>query len=236
VVADSGEGRWTALESINLGVPTPVMTLALMSRFASQGKGDYANQMLAMMRKGFGGHAVKVKSRVGAHPVASQTKESFDQETPCRRATSSSLAPPAIWPPTSCCRRCTGWNWPANCRRAQFRRLRSARVGRCQLARQRQSPVGQKVKAEGAAAGTLRQRFDYARRVGRPAGLQDLKETLAKPKLGVCSNVVFYLAIKPNDFPAVIKNLDGAGLSKPRGCIASWWRNRSASTSSRRRC
>ncbi len=59
VVADSGEGRWTALESINLGVPTPVMTLALMSRFASQGKGDFANQMLAMMRKGFGGHAVQ---------------------------------------------------------------------------------------------------------------------------------------------------------------------------------
>jgi 6-phosphogluconate dehydrogenase len=59
LVADSGEGRWTALESINLGVPTPVMTLALMNRFASQGKGDFANQMLAMMRKGFGGHAVK---------------------------------------------------------------------------------------------------------------------------------------------------------------------------------
>ena len=59
LVADSGEGRWTALESVDLGVPTPVMTLALMSRFASQGKGDYANKLLAMMRQGFGGHAVK---------------------------------------------------------------------------------------------------------------------------------------------------------------------------------
>jgi 6-phosphogluconate dehydrogenase len=59
LVADSGEGRWTALEAIDLGVPTPVMSLALMSRFASQSKGDYANQLLAMMRKGFGGHAVK---------------------------------------------------------------------------------------------------------------------------------------------------------------------------------
>ena len=58
-VADSGEGRWTALESVNLGVPTPVMTLALMSRFSSQGQGDYANKVLAMMRKGFGGHAVQ---------------------------------------------------------------------------------------------------------------------------------------------------------------------------------
>ena len=59
VVADSGEGRWTALESVELGVPTPVMTLALMSRFASQGRGDHANRMLAMMRQGFGGHAVQ---------------------------------------------------------------------------------------------------------------------------------------------------------------------------------
>ena len=59
LVADSGEGRWTALESVNLGVPTPVMTQALMARFSSQGKGDYANKVLAMMRKGFGGHAVQ---------------------------------------------------------------------------------------------------------------------------------------------------------------------------------
>jgi 6-phosphogluconate dehydrogenase len=58
-VADSGEGRWTAIESIELGVPTPVMTLSLMERFASQGKDVFPNKMLAMMRKGFGGHAVK---------------------------------------------------------------------------------------------------------------------------------------------------------------------------------
>jgi len=58
-VSDSGEGRWTALASVEQGVPTPVMTLALMMRFASQGKGDYANKMLAKMRQGFGGHAVK---------------------------------------------------------------------------------------------------------------------------------------------------------------------------------
>ncbi len=58
-VADSGEGRWTALEAVDQGVPTPVMSLALMMRFASQGRSDYANKLLAMMRKGFGGHAVK---------------------------------------------------------------------------------------------------------------------------------------------------------------------------------
>ena len=60
VVADSGEGRWTALEAIEQGVPAPVMSLALMMRFASQGKSDYADKLLAMMRKGFGGHAVEV--------------------------------------------------------------------------------------------------------------------------------------------------------------------------------
>lgn len=58
-VADSGEGRWTAFESIEQGVPTPVMSLALMMRFATQGKNDYAAKMLAKMRQGFGGHAVK---------------------------------------------------------------------------------------------------------------------------------------------------------------------------------
>jgi 6-phosphogluconate dehydrogenase len=57
-VADSGEGRWTALESIELGVPTPVMTTALMQRFGSQGNGDYANKVLARMRQAFGGHAI----------------------------------------------------------------------------------------------------------------------------------------------------------------------------------
>ncbi len=58
VVADSGEGRWTALEGVELGVPTPVMSLALMQRFVSQGKGDYAHRLLARMRQAFGGHAV----------------------------------------------------------------------------------------------------------------------------------------------------------------------------------
>jgi 6-phosphogluconate dehydrogenase len=65
VVADSGEGRWTAIESIELGVPTPVMTLALMQRFASQRRGDYADRILARMRQSFGGHAVTRNSSGG---------------------------------------------------------------------------------------------------------------------------------------------------------------------------
>lgn len=58
VVADSGEGRWTASEAIELGIPAPVIALALSMRFASQGQGAYADRVLAMMRKGFGGHPV----------------------------------------------------------------------------------------------------------------------------------------------------------------------------------
>jgi 6-phosphogluconate dehydrogenase len=59
IVADSGEGRWTAIEAVELGVPAPVMSLALMVRFASPGQDDYASKLLAMMRAGFGGHAVQ---------------------------------------------------------------------------------------------------------------------------------------------------------------------------------
>jgi 6-phosphogluconate dehydrogenase len=58
-VADSGEGRWTALEAVEQGIPAPVMSLALMMRFASQGKNDFAAKMLAKMRQGFGGHAIR---------------------------------------------------------------------------------------------------------------------------------------------------------------------------------
>ncbi len=63
VVADSGEGRWTALEAVELGVPAPVMSLALMMRFASQGRNDYAARLLAGMRNSFGGHEIKKGSQ-----------------------------------------------------------------------------------------------------------------------------------------------------------------------------
>jgi 6-phosphogluconate dehydrogenase len=58
VVADSGEGRWTLEEAVRQGTPAPVIALALMSRFDSQGKADTANRLLSLMRRGFGGHAV----------------------------------------------------------------------------------------------------------------------------------------------------------------------------------
>jgi 6-phosphogluconate dehydrogenase len=64
-VADSGEGRWTALEAIEQGIPTPVMSLALMARFASQGQDDYSARLLAMMRNQFGGHSVQLADERG---------------------------------------------------------------------------------------------------------------------------------------------------------------------------
>ena len=59
IVPDSGEGRWTALEAVELGVPAPVITMALMARFSSQGRSDPARKLLAMMRAKFGGHPVR---------------------------------------------------------------------------------------------------------------------------------------------------------------------------------
>jgi 6-phosphogluconate dehydrogenase len=58
-VADSGEGRWTLLEALDLEVPAPVIALALMQRLESRDQVEYADRLLAVMRGRFGGHAVK---------------------------------------------------------------------------------------------------------------------------------------------------------------------------------
>lgn len=58
-VSDSGEGRWTLAAAIEQGVPTPVLSAALFSRFESRGNADYANRVLSAMRKQFGGHHEK---------------------------------------------------------------------------------------------------------------------------------------------------------------------------------
>ncbi len=55
-VADSGEGRWTALAAIDTGTPTPVLTTALYERFSSRGEGLFASRLLSAMREQFGGH------------------------------------------------------------------------------------------------------------------------------------------------------------------------------------
>jgi 6-phosphogluconate dehydrogenase len=60
-VEDSGEGRWTVQESLDLAVPAPVITLALQSRFRSRQDQPFGARLLAALRKQFGGHAVKTR-------------------------------------------------------------------------------------------------------------------------------------------------------------------------------
>jgi len=66
VVADSGEGRWTVRESLDLGVPAPVIAAALNVRLASQGRGDYGARVLARLRNAFGGHVMQAAGKPGA--------------------------------------------------------------------------------------------------------------------------------------------------------------------------
>ncbi|MFM1966087.1 MAG: hypothetical protein RL134_1812 [Actinomycetota bacterium] len=58
-VSDSGEGRWTSIAAIEEGVPAPVLTEALYSRFDSQGMADFAYKVMSAQRKEFGGHDEK---------------------------------------------------------------------------------------------------------------------------------------------------------------------------------
>ncbi len=58
-VSDSGEGRWTSAAAIEEGVPAPVLTTALYTRFSSRQLGDFGDKTLSAMRKAFGGHEEK---------------------------------------------------------------------------------------------------------------------------------------------------------------------------------
>ena len=58
-VADSGEGRWTVFEAVDLDVPAPIITLALQARFVSRQEERFAAKLLAAMRNQFGGHAIQ---------------------------------------------------------------------------------------------------------------------------------------------------------------------------------
>ena len=69
-VEDSGEGRWTVQESIDLAVPAPVITLALQARFRSRQEQSFGGRLLAALRQQFGGHAVKkITQNIGSNPV-----------------------------------------------------------------------------------------------------------------------------------------------------------------------
>jgi 6-phosphogluconate dehydrogenase len=67
-VADSGEGRWTVQEAIDLDVPAPVISLALWMRFRSRQDESFAARLLAAMRQQFGGHAVKPAGEATSKP------------------------------------------------------------------------------------------------------------------------------------------------------------------------
>jgi 6-phosphogluconate dehydrogenase len=58
-VEDSGEGRWTVQEAIDLNVPAPVITLSLLARFASRRDESFSAKVIAALRHEFGGHAVR---------------------------------------------------------------------------------------------------------------------------------------------------------------------------------
>jgi len=59
-VEDSGEGRWTVTEALDLNIPAPVITLALQQRLRSRETDPFTERLLALMRNKFGGHAVKL--------------------------------------------------------------------------------------------------------------------------------------------------------------------------------
>ena len=64
-VSDSGEGRWTVAEAIDLDVPAPVISLALIQRLRSRDEESYADRLLAAMRNQFGGHAIRQETPGG---------------------------------------------------------------------------------------------------------------------------------------------------------------------------
>jgi 6-phosphogluconate dehydrogenase len=60
-VADSGEGRWTVQEAMELDVPTPIITLSLLARFRSRQEESFSAKVVAALREQFGGHEVKLE-------------------------------------------------------------------------------------------------------------------------------------------------------------------------------
>ena len=62
-VSDSGEGRWTVAEAIDLDVPAPIITLSLLQRLTSRDSDSYSDKLLAAMRNQFGGHAIKAAAK-----------------------------------------------------------------------------------------------------------------------------------------------------------------------------
>jgi 6-phosphogluconate dehydrogenase len=64
-VSDSGEGRWTLQAAVDEGIPAPVISAALFTRFASRGHEEYADKLMSAMRYEFGGHLEKKTGKAG---------------------------------------------------------------------------------------------------------------------------------------------------------------------------
>src|SRR5688500_14218856 len=73
VVSDSGEGRWTVAEAIDLDVPAPVITHSLIARLRSRDAESYADRMLSALRNQFGGHAVQRAADGGAGAAGTES-------------------------------------------------------------------------------------------------------------------------------------------------------------------
>jgi 6-phosphogluconate dehydrogenase len=73
-VNDSGEGRWTVAEAIDLNVPAPVITHSLIARLRSRDEESYGDRMLSALRNQFGGHAIKHAGPAGDAPGQSKSK------------------------------------------------------------------------------------------------------------------------------------------------------------------
>jgi 6-phosphogluconate dehydrogenase len=63
-VPDSGEGRWTVFEAIDLNIAAPVIGLSLMGRIESRDEIEFADRLLASMRNGFGGHSITTEKAI----------------------------------------------------------------------------------------------------------------------------------------------------------------------------
>jgi 6-phosphogluconate dehydrogenase len=70
-VVDSGEGRWTVAEAIDLDVPAPIITQSLIERLRSRDSDSYTDKLLAALRNQFGGHAIKSEPVAAAGSRAS---------------------------------------------------------------------------------------------------------------------------------------------------------------------
>ena len=119
-VSDSGEGRWTSIAAIEEGVPAPVLTTALYSRFASRDLDDFADKVLSAMRKQFGGHdgeaelsdeASEVRVEVADDAeAAAKPRRRADRRRRVggdRRARRASRSPPAAAAPRGGCTSCS---------------------------------------------------------------------------------------------------------------------------------